>query len=424
MFKSSGYLLIILLLILSLSPSIGQKRTYSPFSRYGLGELVPRGFGQSEGMAGAGIGVRSNEHLNNLNPASYSAMDSLSFFMEAGLTGFVQSFKSDIAQETFNNIDFSYFAMGFPISRSFFGSLGVKPFSNAGYNFEFSDETTLNRAIGTGNLSSAYGGVSFKPIPNFSLGAHATYLFGNLQHTSFVEFPNDPSAYKYGLQTEIHASDFFFDFGLQYNIDINPSNKIIIGATFRPKTSINGDFQKTSAKGFTYAEDGKLFTSNILIPQASDTSDVKGFDLPASIGVGISYNMGEKLLIAADYATERWGSAGLMESVTSVTNSSRLSAGTQFIPNPRSNSYLGTVRYRAGVRYSEDYIKLNGYQLKDFGISFGVGLPLSRTKTSINLSFEAGKRSTSQATQLEENYGKIKLNFTFFDIWFVKRKFD
>ncbi len=423
MYKLFAYLLIPLLL-LAIQPSKGQKRTFSPFSRYGLGELETRGLGQSQGMGGTGIGMRSNEHLNNLNPASYSAMDSLSFFMEAGITGFTQTFKSDVGKETYNNMDFNYFAMGFPVTQKLFATLGLQPYSNAGYSFEFTTNTALNKAIGTGNLTSVYGGIALKLMPTLSLGAHATYLFGNLQHTTFVEFLNNPTAFKYGVQTEIHASDFFFDLGAQYNLKIDESNTLTFGLTFQPKTPINGNYQKTSAKGMSYAQDGKLFESNILIPEASDTSNVKGFDLPNAFGAGVSYNWDNKLVLAADYSTQQWGDASLMENLSSVTTSNRFSAGVEFIPNERSQSYLGMIRYRAGVRYLEDYIELNNYQVKDFGISFGVGLPLSRTKTSVNLAFEVGKRGTSQQSQLEETYGKLKINFTFHEIWFRKRKFE
>ncbi len=424
MYKPLGYLLFPLLLMLVIQPLEGQKRTFSPFSRYGLGELETRELGQSQGMGGTGIGMRSNEHLNNLNPASYSAMDSLSFFMEAGITGFTQTFKSFMGKETYNDMDFNYFAMGFPVTQKVFVSLGLQPYSNAGYNFEYTANTALNKAIGTGNLTSVYGGIAIKPIRSLSLGAHATYLFGNLQHTTFVEFIDNPTAFKYGVQTEIHASDFFFDLGAQYSIKINKSNTLIFGLTFQPQTSISGDYQKTAAKGMVYAQDGKLFQSNILIPEASDTSNVKGFDLPDAFGAGVSYNWNNRLVVAADYSTQKWGDAGLMENLSSVTTSNKFSAGAEFIPDERSQSYLGMIRYRVGVRYLEDYIKLNNHQVKDLGISFGVGLPLSRTKTSVNVAFEVGKRGTSERSQLEETYGKLKINFTFYEIWFRQRKFD
>jgi len=426
MHKFIRYNLLFFVLLVSVS-SFSQKRTYSPFSRYGLGELSERGFGQNAAMGNAGIGHRDNNHLNNLNPASYSAIDSTSFFFEAGVSGFTQTFKSGSREEQYNNIDFSYFAMGFPLSKKFHTSLGLKPFSNTGYKFEFSDGNTLNRAIGTGNLSSAYGGLSFRPVSNLSIGAHATYLFGNIQHTTFIEFPEDQAAYKYGVQSELHASDFFFDFGAQYTQKISDSKSLTMGVTFRPQAQVNGDFQRTVAKGFQYNEDGKLFTSNLVIGEASDSSDIKGFDLAQSIGFGVSYKLSqenEELLLNADYVISNWGDITLPDGHSNTTNSSHLMAGAQYIPNKRSRSYLGRMNYRAGFKYNQEYIKINGQQINDFGITFGLGLPLSRSKTSVNLAFEFGKRGQSENEIMSENYGKMTLNFTFHELWFRQRKFD
>jgi hypothetical protein len=427
MYKILRYNLLLLALVATIS-TFGQKRTYSPFSRYGLGELNERGFGQNAAMGNAGIGHRTNNHLNNLNPASYSAIDSTSFFFEAGITGFSQTFESGSQEEKYNNVDFSYFAMGFPLADNVHMSLGLKPFSNTGYKFEFSDESTINRAIGTGNLSSAYSGLSLRPFPDLSLGVHATYLFGNIQHTTFIEFPEDQTAYKYGVQSELHAADFFFDVGAQYTTRLNKNQELTMGLTYRPETPINGDFQRTVAKGYQYAEDGKLFTSNRVIPAASDSSDIKGFDLPQSLGFGLSYKRSkdsEELIVNADYVLSNWGDITLPDGHSNTTNSTHISAGVQYIPNLRAQSYLGRMRYRIGAKYNEEYIKIDNQQINDFGITFGIGLPYNRSKTSVNLAFELGKRSPSSGNDImSENYGKVTLNFTFHEFWFIKRKFN
>jgi D-hexose-6-phosphate mutarotase len=66
----------------------------------------------------------------------------------------------------------------------------------------------------------------------------------------------------------------------------------------------------------------------------------------------------------------------------------------------------------------------NNHQLKDIGMSFGVGLPLKRTKSSVNVNLEFGKKGTQKENLIQENYTKLSLNFTLHEYWFVKRKFD
>ncbi len=423
MHKSIKYYLTFLILVI-VTATFGQKKTYSPFSRYGIGELNTTGYGQNAAMGNSGIGLKSNDHLNILNPASYSSIDSMSFFFEAGITGYSQMFKSDEGEETYKNIDFNYFAMGFPISRRIHSSWGLRPFSNSGYNFEFSDDTNLNKAIGTGNLTSAYGGLSFKATPHLSLGVHGTYLFGNIRHTSFIEFLDDSDAYKYGIQSELYASDFFFDFGAQYTHQIAEDKNVTVGLTYRPLAAISGNFQKTVAKGSQYAEDGKLFETNIVIPEASDSSDISSFDLAREVGFGLSYSHNNHLLLAADYSLGSWGEITFPDGNTKTTNNYHASAGAEYIPNIRSRNYLNRIRYRAGIKYNEEYIKINNQNINNFGITFGVGLPYSRSKTSINLAVELGKKEPAGNFDMIENYGKVTINFTFHEFWFIKRKFD
>jgi hypothetical protein len=424
MHKTNRFHILLLLALLVSTTAFGQKRTYSPFSRYGVGELNTTGFGQNAAMGNTGIGLKSDNHLNILNPASYSGIDTMSFFFEAGITGFSQEFSTGGGNETYTNIDFSYFAMGFPINRKIHASMGLRPFSNAGYKFEFSDGTNLNRAIGTGNLSTAYGGVSLQPAKNLSLGAHASYIFGNVQHTTFIEFPDDNAAYKYGVQSELHVSDFFFDLGAQYTHQISEEKSMTFGITYRPGASLNGDFQRTVAKGTSYSEDGKLFSPSYIITEATDTSDVSGFDMAQSFGVGLSYKKGDQLLLAADYTMANWGDVDFPDNHTQTTNSSQISAGAQYTPDSRSQNYLARMKYRAGVKFGEEYIQIENDKIENFGITFGIGLPYNRSKTSVNLVFEYGTRKPTGNLDMTETYGKVTLNFTFHEFWFNKWKFQ
>ena len=74
-------LTLIIIALISLNAA-AQKRTYSPYSRYGIGELEDGGFGRNAAMGRTGIALQSPNHLNNINPASYAGMDSLGRAME------------------------------------------------------------------------------------------------------------------------------------------------------------------------------------------------------------------------------------------------------------------------------------------------------------------------------------------------------
>ena len=61
--------------------------TISSYSRFGLGVLHDQSNGLSKSMGGVGAGVRVGNRINSLNPASYSAIDSLSLILDVGMSG-------------------------------------------------------------------------------------------------------------------------------------------------------------------------------------------------------------------------------------------------------------------------------------------------------------------------------------------------
>ena len=60
--------------------------------------------------------------------------------------------------------------------------------------------------------------------------------------------------------------------------------------------------------------------------------------------------------------------------------------------------------------------------IKDYGMNFGLGLPLGVSK--IDLGFEFGKRGTSSNGLIEENYFNVSVGLNLGAKWFEKRKID
>ena len=67
-------------------------------TRFGFGEIADRSFGAGRAMGGVGIGLRSPEQINPMNPASYSCMDSLTFIFDFGASMKASSFKDQSNQ--------------------------------------------------------------------------------------------------------------------------------------------------------------------------------------------------------------------------------------------------------------------------------------------------------------------------------------
>ncbi len=147
---------------------------------------------------------------------------------------------------------------------------------------------------------------------------------------------------------------------------------------------------------------------------------------PLTYGIGVSYVKTDVLEINLDYYRQSWSKATFFGSINPVlTDLNKVAAGAEWIPDNNSiRSYWQRVAYRAGVKYEESYLKLNGRQITDFGVSFGVGLPIYRSYSTINVAAEVGKRGTKSADLVSEKYVKLNFNVNLHDIWFLQRRYD
>lgn len=65
----------------------GQTSSTSPYSRFGIGNIKPENNTRTFGMGGIGYGVRGIFNVNPINPASYTAYDTLSFVADIAMLG-------------------------------------------------------------------------------------------------------------------------------------------------------------------------------------------------------------------------------------------------------------------------------------------------------------------------------------------------
>ena len=154
--------------------ALAQSGTNSPYSAYGLGELTEQSSGFNRGMNGLGLGFREHNQVNYLNPASYSALDSLSFIFDTGLSLQLTNFSENGKKVNANNADFEYVVAGFRAARHVGVSFGIIPFTNVGYNYAntqyvggsaaASSTTYTNTYAGDGGLHQVYLGAGWEPF--------------------------------------------------------------------------------------------------------------------------------------------------------------------------------------------------------------------------------------------------------------------
>lgn len=398
--------------------------TNSPYTRYGFGQLSDQSFGNGKAMGGIGYGLRNKSQINPTNPASYTAIDSLTFLLEGGFSLQNTNFSEGNLKKNVQNANFDYIAMQFRLHRRLAMSLGFLPFSNVGYKITSDSKMSFgDREInvseiykGTGGINQAYMGVGFKILDGLSVGANISYLFGTIEHSSTMLF-TDPQSTQYNIQgsqkrNRVEINDYKLDFGLQYSQRFNKKHLVTIGGVYSLKHNLNNDASKND-EVLSYVSNGWYPTS-----QSSTIID-NGFELPHMFGAGLTYNYNDKLTLGFDYTLQKWGEVKFFGEEGTLRDRSKYAFGGEYIPNSLSRNYLNKIRYRLGAYYSDPYINVKGEKgAYEYGVSAGFGLPIFRSLLNISGQYIRVKPKVSG--MIEENYLRVNIGLTFNERWFAK----
>ncbi len=380
--------------------------TSSPYSRYGYGMLADQSSAMGHAMGGIGYGLRNSNQINTMNPASYSAVDSLTFLFDMGVDFKISWMKEGVNKQKDYNGDLKNINMLFPIAKNFAFSAGFIPFSYVGYQYgiQYDSQTQAQTNYsGNGGFHQVYGGLAYK-YGNFSVGTNIGYLFGDLEHYTYT-YPQGGSTGVYQDSIKVRAHDFIYTIGAQQKIVLPDNKHLVLGAAYTPKL-------KMTAKGTE--------TRWIGSEKIRDTiTSANEFDLAQKLGVGVSF-VSNKWTVGADVQWENWADAKINNQTDSLNNRLRYGVGAEMIPNARSRNFFGRTKYRFGGYYTNSYITTDaGSTYDEFGLSVGLGMPVYN-KSVLHVSFDYVNIMPSIKNTLSENYFKITLNYTFNETWFRK----
>lgn len=409
----------------------------SPYSYYGLGLPNDRTSTLATGTAGTGIALRSNMELNPLNPASYSAMDSLTFHFDIGLSLQNANLSENGRRINARNTSLDHLTAGFRVARNLGVSLGLQPYSTVGYNLtrttivetDLGDATETDSHTGEGGLHNAYLGVGWSPVRGLSVGLNAGYLWGDLTHTVSASF-SDATASTRNRRYQTEVRSYKLDFGVQYEQRIGEKNIFGLGLTYMLGHKLDGRSTFTDFVGVAGASTGTN----------ADTLSIKdAYDLPHSFGAGLAWTYDGRLRVAVDYTLQKWsdvrvpsvgGTASGTYSYTAATgqfsNRHRVSLGGEYVHHAGSYKWRDNVRYRAGISYASPYLRVNGKEgPRDIIASLGVGLPIrnpmhNSRPITLNLGVQYERVHAKTAGMMTENYLRLCVGLSFSETWFAK----
>lgn len=415
--------------VMALIPTLAtaQNTTLTPYSRFGYGILNDYASGSQRAMGGVGIAMNNGRQINPMNPASYAAIDTLTFLFDVGFNvKQLNSSETDANGTVQKGKRFTggldYITMQFPLGKYMGGSVGLLPYSQVGYNFGQEIVNGEDSHQGHGGINELYLGVAARPVKGLTIGANVSYLFGNIINDTYLMTTSTETAATMTSLYErvMRVRDYNLRFGIQYSLDIAKKHRFTLGAVYTPKK----DF-----RGTTYAVKYDINADVRPDTISPGVINLKGNNsAPETWGGGLAYCWNNRLTIEADYLWQPWKNAKFHEfpdfDSTTFNNRWKSAIGVQYVHGGRGG-YLTRVNYRAGAFIDQDYVTVLGNKVKDFGLTVGLGLPapVNRlTKTVVNISFEYRRRTTSPVALVKENYFNITVGINFNELWFWQNK--
>lgn len=417
-----------------ITPAVAQSGTNSPYSQYGLGLLNEQSSGFNRGMNGLGLAFREHNQVNYINPASYSALDSLTFIFDAGLSGQITNFNENGHKINANNADFEYAVAAFRAFKHVGVSFGIVPFTNVGYNYAITDYLNDDRDVaytntysGSGGIHQVYFGTGWEFLKGLSVGANISYLWGDIDR-SVINSYSDGSINTLSKYYTASVKSYKLDVGLQYQLALDKKNALAIGLTYGLGHKLGTDptCNIISTNTMTAVADTASFTVN------------NGLEIPTSFGAGVMWNHANKLKLGADFSYQQWGS--LQYPVYRVVNDEpryeltddyykdryKVTVGGEFCNDEMSRRFFDRIRFRAGVSYATSYYKINGLDGPDeISASIGFGIPIVNAYNNRSVLNISGQWVHSAANGLlTENTFRINIGITFNERWFMKWKVD
>lgn len=413
--------------------SFAQEGTSSPYSFYGIGDIKFKGTAENRAMGGLTV-FSDSIHINFQNPASYSSLKLTTFTV--GGSYLTTKLKTSSQEENARRTTMDYLAVGIPMGK-FGAGFGLLPYSSVGYKIQntqtVGDIETRRRYSGTGGLNKAFVGLGYAITPNFRIGADLSYNFGKIE-TSSLRFMkiivadqevSDPLQYGSREKNRSDIQGVTFTTGLTYQAKINKKLSLFSSLTFSPESKLQSTNERKIATIQYTTSGAELVVDNNEIDVPVDNTTIK---LPAKFSFGAGIGELKKWMVGTEITFQQSSSFGNRFNDiydAGFENAIKYNVGGYFIPNYNSfSSYWDKITYRGGLRYENTGLVINDESINDLGMSLGLGLPLPGAFSNLNIGVEFGKRGTTNANLVQENYTNISIGLSLNDKWFVKKLYN
>lgn len=396
-----------------------QENTASPYSFFGVGDEQFKGTTENRSMGGLNV-LQDSTHVNLYNPATLAGLKNTVFTL--GATYNSTTLTSSINQGKASSGILNYAVLAFPMGKFSMG-MGIMPYSSVGFRLEQEvSSTTTKKYGGSGGVNKIFISSGYKITPELSAGLELTHYFGNIG----VNIHQQIEGALY-TTTEVDRSKIkggALLLGLHYKKKFKSKLEIQTSMTY----SFGSNLTSENSSLIYINKPTVLATpSDTLNPNTPNTTLklAKKFTMGVAVGHTDKWFAG----LSMDFKNrENFGTRLININNVAYGKANKISLGGYYIPNKYSFSkYWKRITYRAGAKFENTGMIVNGIQIVDLGTSFGIGLPMGNARdpfSSFNIGFDLGKRGTTSGNLVKENYFNVYIGFTLNNKWFIKKKYN
>jgi len=415
-----------ILLLIAIGSANAQKSSASPYSFFGMGDENITKSVEEISMGETGVTNYSGNQLFLSNPASFAMLQLTTY--DLGVTNRNIKVEDGTNSERSSASSLSYVILGVPIGNKSGFAFGLQPNTNVGYSLlqEFKDAsnvlTETNLFFGNGGTNRLFLGYGKKIHKFASVGIEGSFIFGRISNNILNRRNDVQFASRYEANSNV--SGFNLKIGFQYHKPIKNKKdvELQLGATVRLSSNLKN---RGNELLFSLINNpvGAIISRDTISNKSFNGTIKNPFKSTLGVGVGKEYNWN----LALEYAYQgtfkfKGGELGNNSNVR-YKSANRFSLGGYYLPNINSvTSYWQRVAYRGGLKYKQTGLIVNNSKINEFGISFGVGMPMGKELSTFNLGFEIGRRGTTKNGLVKEKFVNIRVGFTLNDKWFRKRK--
>ena len=385
-------------------------------------------------MGGTGVAMRDNNSIYFVNPSSYSSLDTTSFLLDFGSDYSISILSAGVNKYHSDDMNFGHLFIGFPLAKGLGFAAGLVPVSNGYYNIQetlkegdlgYNSITgeVISTHKGDGSLTSFFMGTGLRLTRNFSVGINLAILFGELDRTNQFQFGDYANMFSQYNSEKLRIRGLNFDYGAQYTAKLKKDYFFTAGISFTAAKKYSSDLEKISERFASYT--ASVYSPDTLDYKSESSKDSTRF--PSAIRLGVSFGKKDKFVAGVDYIFTKWADAKIHGSSSSyLANSKSWLFGVEYIPDKFSNSsFLSRIEYRLGGHISDNYLMINGAQIKEYGASCGFGIRMRNSFSKATAYFDFTKKNGAISMGLHnENFYTVGVSLNLYDFWFIKRKFE